>query len=523
MPLTQAVTPGISRVRTQVNGTYRRLRGFGATTIGRSVLLGLSGSVLITIGSFGVGDIPRNQRSLQDLDLAWLSFGHGKTLAGTAFWLGLAIMVIAWVRLGRTLRDTTPPDETTRTMGWTAIAWSAPLLVAVPLYSRDVYAYLAQGALLRDGFNPYSDGPAVQPGPLLDSMAQVWATTTAPYGPAFMSLTGAVTRVTGDNPVTGVLLMRLVLLPGLFLTLWALPKLARHFGTDPARALWLITLNPLVLVHLVGGPHVELLMMGVLIAGVTLVVLRRHVAGVGVLALAASIKITAGVAIPFVLWIWLSHIRDGRPVRAPDVARVLAWIIGVSAAIFGVLTLIVGHGFGWLLGLTWAAKIINWLTIPTAAAHAIAFVASPFTALPLLPLLEVTRGVGSVLLAVTLIGLWLWFRRGERDAVKGMAWAMLAVLLLEPSTLPWYYTWALVLAAAFTIERWAVIAIVVYSAFLLQMFGPDDEIFMYKLTDVAVALALSALAGWSLVREDPLRLRKLTRGRAHVPTTGELA
>lgn len=511
---------GDAHPRTWVGDNVRRLREFGMTAIGGSVLLGFAGSLLVTIGSFGVGDIPRNQTSLQDLGLSWLSFGHGKTLAGMSFWLGVAVTVVAWVRVGRTLRAVTPTDGAARTVGWAAIAWSAPLMIAVPLYSRDVYAYLAQGALLRDGFNPYADGPAVQPGALLDSMAQVWATTTAPYGPAFMSLTGAVTRVTGDDPVVGVLVMRLVLVPGLFLTLWALPKLARHFGTDPALALWLAVLNPLVLVHLVGGPHVELLMMGVLIAGVTLVVTRRHIAGVGVLALATSIKITAGVAIPFVLWIWLCHIRDERDVRAKDVARVLAWIAGVSVAVFGLLTLLVGHGFGWLLGLTWAAKIINWLTIPTAVAHMIALAASPFTALPLLPLLEVTRAVGSVVLALILVGLWLWFRRGERAAVTGMAWAMLAVLLLEPSTLPWYYTWALVLAAAFTIERWAVVAIVFYSVFLLQVFGPDDEIFMYKLTDVVVAAVLSALAGWSLIREDPLRLRRVTRGPSPAPVTG---
>jgi alpha-1,6-mannosyltransferase len=515
-----AVSPNATGSRARVTLARRRLRDFGATAVGHSVLLGLAGSVLVTAGSFGVGDIPRNQTSLQDLGLSWLSFGHGKTLTGIAFWLGIAVMVIAWVRLGRTLRDDAQPATGARTMGWAAVAWAAPLMIAVPLYSRDVYAYLAQGALLRDGFNPYSDGPAVQPGPLLDSMAQVWATTTAPYGPAFMSLTGAVTRVTGDHPIAGVLVMRLVLVPGLFLTLWALPKVARHFGTDPARALWLVVLNPLVLVHLVGGPHVELLMMGVLIAGVALVVLRRHVAGVSVLVLAASIKITAGVALPFVLWIWLAHIRDERPVRAGDVARVLAWIVGLSAVIFGVFTLLVGHGFGWLLGLTWAAKIINWLTIPTAFAHVITFAASPFTALPLLPVLEVTRAIGSVVLALTLVGLWVWFRRGERDAVKGMAWAMLAVLLLEPSTLPWYYTWALVLAAAFTLDRWAVAAIVFSSAFLLQVFGPDDEIFMYKLTDVVVAMALSALAAWSLLREDPLRLRRVTRGRTPVPAGG---
>lgn len=217
------------------------------------------------------------------------------------------------------------------------------------------------------------------------------------------------------------------------------------------------------------------------------------------------------------LWIWLAHIRADRDVRARDVAQIFAWIIGLCGAIFGALTLLVGHGFGWLLGLTWAAKIINWLTIPTALAHLIALGAAPFTSLALLPVLEVTRFIGSIVLGLSLVGLWVWFRRSERDAVKGMAWAMLAVLLLEPSTLPWYYTWALVLAAAFTLGRRALVAIVASSVFLLQVFGPSDDIFMYNLTDVLVAAALSALAGWSLLREDPLRIRRLTRAEPLSP------
>ncbi|HEY9314174.1 alpha-(1-_6)-mannopyranosyltransferase A [Williamsia sp.] len=493
--------------------SIRRLREFCATEVGHHVVLGFIGSLLITIGSFGVGDIPRNNTSLQAMNLSWMYYGHGKTLSTIAFWLGVALMVIAWVRLGRSLNAPDTTHTPASVIGWASMAWTAPMMIAIPLYSRDVYAYLAQGALLRDGFNPYSDGPVVNPGPLLDSMAQVWTTTTAPYGPGFMTITRLVTTVTGDSAVAGVLVMRLALLPGLVLTLWALPRLARRFGTDPSKALWLVALNPMVLIHLVGGPHVELLMMGVLIAGVTLAVEGRHVAGTSVLALAAAIKITAGVAIPFVLWIWLAHIRAERPVRTGDVVRVLAWIVGLSAVIFGALTLVVGHGFGWLLGLTWADRIINWLTIPTAVAHLITLAASPFTALPLLPALDVVRTVGSVILAVTLVGLWLWFRRSERDAVKGMAWAMFAVLLLEPSTLPWYYTWALILAAAFVPGRRATMAIIMFSVFLLQVFGPTDEIYMYEPVEVLQALVLSALAGWSFVKVDPLRLRRLTRGK----------
>ena len=37
--------------------------------------------------------------------------------------------------------------------------WAVPLLVTPPLFSRDVYSYLAIGSMMREGFNPYDSGP----------------------------------------------------------------------------------------------------------------------------------------------------------------------------------------------------------------------------------------------------------------------------------------------------------------------------------------------------------------------------
>ena len=81
----------------------------------------------------------------------------------------------AWVRVGRA---TLAGHVTVRDL-WTVLpAWTAPLLVATPMFSRDAYSYLAQGALLRDGFDPYEVGPVVNPGVLLDNVSNVWTTTT---------------------------------------------------------------------------------------------------------------------------------------------------------------------------------------------------------------------------------------------------------------------------------------------------------------------------------------------------------
>ncbi len=475
------------------------------------LVLGTVGAVLVCAGAFGVGDIPRNSTLLQDLGLTWMTYGHGKTLFGTIFWLGVATMVIAWVRLGRRVSSSAEPPPSVTTLRWGVLAWAAPLVISVPIYSRDVYAYLGQGAVFGAGFNPYADGPAHHPGPLLDSMAQVWASTTAPYGPAFMGLTRVVTEITGDHPIAGVLLMRAVLLPGLLLALWAIPRLAEHFGASPAAGLWLALFNPMVLIHLVAGTHVELLMLGLLVAGVTLAVTGRHVTGVAVLGVAVSIKVTAGIAIPFILWIWLSHIRDRRPVRPRDVAGVFAAIAGVTLAVFAAFTAALGLGLGWLTGLGWADRIVNWFTIPTLLAHLVTLVAAPFAALNLQPVLAVTRLIGAVVLAGILVTLWWRSRHDERSAMAGMTWAMLAVLLLEPSTLPWYYTWVLGLAVAFTLPPRVRALVVGVSTFMLIVFQPDDSILFYKLPETLLALALSILAGWSLLRTDPLRLRHLRR------------
>ncbi|MBD0860073.1 alpha-(1-_6)-mannopyranosyltransferase A [Gordonia sp. zg691] len=484
----------------------------------RDLICGAIGAALVCVGSFGVGDPPRNSPLLTDLGLSWITYGHGKNLFGTFFWTGVFLMVFAWVRLGRrVVRPTTDADTaaealpSTRTLGRWVLVWTAPLLIAVPVYSRDVYAYLAQGAVFGAGFDPYADGPAHAPGPLVDSMAQVWATTTAPYGPFFMGMLRVVTEITGDHVILGVLAIRLLLLPGLFLSLWAIPRLARRFGASPQAGLWLTLFNPLVLIHLVAGPHVELLMMGVLVSGIALVAQRRHVLGTSVLAVAVSIKITAGVALPFVLWMWLAHIRSERQVTARDVVTVFASIVGIALAVFGFWTLVVGLGIGWLTGLGWADVIINWFTIPTLAAHLVTLVAAPFVALNLQPVLEVTRSIGFVVLAVTLVVLWWRHRHDDRDAVAGMAWAMLAVLLLEPSTLPWYYTWVLAIAVAFTLPQWARATVVGASTFLLIVFQPDDAIVFYKPFEVALAAALAGLAAWSLVRPDPLSLRRFGR------------
>ena len=147
---------------------------------------------------------------------------------------------------------------------------------------------------------------------MLDNVSPIWTITTAPYGPAFILVAKFVTMLVGNNVVAGTMLLRLCMLPGLALLIWAAPRVARHVGANGAAALWICVLNPLVIIHLMGGVHNEMLMVGLMMAGIALTFGGHHVAGVALIAVAVAVKATAGLALPFMVWVWMRHLRDRR-------------------------------------------------------------------------------------------------------------------------------------------------------------------------------------------------------------------
>ncbi|MFT7024354.1 MAG: alpha-1,6-mannosyltransferase [Rhodococcus sp. (in: high G+C Gram-positive bacteria)] len=489
----------------------RQLALFLRSPEGHAAALGLIGAVLITFGGFGAGSVRRRDPLLEIMHLSWLRFGHGLVLSSILVWLGVVLMIVAWVRLGRaTLGGRTTLSE----LRWIVPVWTAPLLLSVPMFSRDAYSYLAQGALLRDGFDPYAVGPVANPGLLLDNVSNVWTTTTAPYGPLFLLLGQAITSITGDNVIAGTMLLRITMLPGLALMMWAVPRLATHMGGKPTIALWLAVLNPLVLIHLIGGVHNELLMVGLMTAGIVLVLEHKHVGGVALVAVAVAIKATAGLALPFMVWIWMIHereraIAENRSPMSPvrSFLKTAGTGAGVFGAVFVAASLVAGVGIGWLTALSGSAKIINWLSLPTILAHLITVSTSWFLDTNLGPVLEITRMICALALVIIIVGAWWFYRRTERDAVKGIVVALVAIVVLSPAALPWYYSWPLALAAGFALSTRTLMVLVGLSAWLMLVFRPDGSIGLYTLGHVALATFAAVVAALSLTTVDPLRLR----------------
>jgi alpha-1,6-mannosyltransferase len=488
-------TAGSTIARTQ---HFSRLREFITAADGRPALLGCLGAALITIGGLGAGSTKQHDPVLESLHLSWMRYGHGLVLSSVLLWVGVALMLIAWLWLGRRVLA---GDASEYTMVTTTGFWLAPLLLSVPVFSRDTYSYLAQGALLRDGLDPYAVGPIENPNPLLDNVSPIWTITTAPYGPAFIMIARLVTTLVGNHVIAGTMLLRLCMLPGLALLIWATPRLARHLSADVPIALWICVLNPLVIIHLMGGVHNEMLMVGLMTAGIALTFERHHVAGITLVAVAVAVKATAGIALPFLVWVWMRHLRERRGYRPlPAFAAAAGASVLIFIAVFAVLSGAAGVGLGWLTALAGSVKIINWLTIPTAAANLIHAVGGLFFPVNFYAVLQVTRLIGIVVIAVSLPLLWWRYRQNDRAVLTGIGWAMVVVVLFVPGALPWYYSWPLAVVAPLAQSRPAVAAIAAFSTWIMVIFKPDGAHGMYSWIHVLIATTCAMIAWYALSR-----------------------
>ena len=475
-----------------------RLAAFAMSPEARPALLGFAGATLITLGGLGAGSTRLHDPLLESLHLSWLRFGHGLVVSSVLLWGGVAVMLVSWLWLGRRVVDRTATEYT---MVATTGFWLAPLLLSVPVFSRDTYSYLAQGALLRDGLDPYIVGPIDNPNSLLDNVSPIWTTTTAPYGPAFILVAKFVTMVVGNDVVAGTMLLRLCMLPGLVMLIWAAPRVARHVGANGAAALWICVLNPLVIIHLMGGVHNEMLMVGLMMAAIALTFADRPAWGVSLIAIAVAVKATAGIALPFMVWVWMRRLRQRRNLGAvPAFGCATAASVVIFCVVFAVLSWLAGVGLGWLTALAGSVKIINWLTVPTAAANLINVVGGLVLPVNFYAVLDVTRIMGIAIIAISLPLLWWRFRHDDREALAGITLAMLVVVLFVPAALPWYYTWPLAVLSALAQSRAAIAVIAGFSTWIMVIFKPDGSHGMYSWLHVLLATTCAAVAWYSLAK-----------------------
>ncbi|WP_246632516.1 polyprenol phosphomannose-dependent alpha 1,6 mannosyltransferase MptB [Pseudonocardia nigra] len=464
------------------------------------LLLGLTASLLMVIGAFGAGGVLVRDPILSNSPLGFWRYGHGRELATVLIYVGVALMAWAWVRLGR---DVLAHRVGGRAVLTTAAVWTAPMLVTPPLFTRDVFSYLAQGGLPLAGFDPYEVGPEAMPGIFADNVHYFWQDTPAPYGPLFILLAKSVAWLAGDNIILGVILMRLALLPGLLLFVWALPELTRRLGGRVPVALWIAVANPVMVIHMIGGGHNDLLAVGLLAAGALVALRGLPAAGIALVTAAMAVKASAGVALPFIVLVWAGQLTGSRPAR---IAKATAAGIGVFVVVFGACTLVAGVDLGWLPALSAPSMIVNWMSIPTGVGELVHTLVGIVADVPKQPFINVTRVIGAAVLLWIAVREWWAARDGGPDAVRRAGVILFAVALLSPAMLPWYVSWgmALLAAAAWTARgmAWAVF----FSLMLVVAYYPNGEDALYNWPFIAGCALVWALAAVSLLRPDPLRL-----------------
>ncbi|MBA2951719.1 polyprenol phosphomannose-dependent alpha 1,6 mannosyltransferase MptB [Streptomyces himalayensis] len=396
----------------------------------RCRLLGLIGSAALAAGGTTAGALP-----IRDV-LSPSAAGAALGLVGVYF--GVVLLIAAWALLGREIRGPEPPAP--RSLLLVLALWAAPLVVAPPLFSRDVYSYLAQGAMVDAHIDVYAYGPARLGGPLVSEVAPIWRHTGAPYGPVFLSLAKVTADLTRTEVSAGVLGMRFVALLGVALMAAALPRLARHCGTDPAAALWLGALNPLVLLHLVAGAHNDAVMLGLLGVGLVAASGRWHLLGAVLVTLAALVKAPAALGLLAVVAL-RARGRTGRH-------RVLRAALTTAAAALTttvVATAVAGTGYGWIGALKTPVSPQNWAL--TSVLGRVTGDLLHHAGSDLAPLAAPAwHGIG---IAATLVAvLVIWLRRPRPAPVYAVGLSLAAIAVLGPAIRPWYVLWGLFLIAA---------------------------------------------------------------------------
>lgn len=287
------------------------------------------------------------------------------------------------------------------------------------LLSHDAFSYVDYARLaVVHGLDPYLHAPdAVPTDPVFARVT--WTESTSAYGPLFTLATYPLAWL----PVgVAVATLKATAALSVAAVAAAVARVAAWRGLDPLRAAAFVALNPLVLVHVVGGAHNDGLTMALAMIGVAAVLAGLRATGGASLIAAAAIKSSALLIAPFAL-------LGTRSVRLAFGA------LGAALALAAASHLAFGWDWTHAFGLAGENQDrTSHMSVPVTFARLTGLGAGP------------VRAAALALYGLGFAGLLAWTWRGG-DWVRAAAWASLGLLLATSWLLPWYLIWALPLVA----------------------------------------------------------------------------
>lgn len=306
----------------------------------------------------------------------------------------------------------------------------AALALAPPLLSLDVFSYVAYGRLSVEGLNPYEHAPQDLPGDAAADRVEDFGGAVSVYGPLFTFLSHGLALLGVPGAVWALKGIAALSVLGLS---WLAARLASRRGGSPQRAAALVGLNPLVLVHGVGGAHNDALMALGVLATVALATGGRAASAGATLVGAVAVKSAAAVIAPFAFL--GSRAAPGERERGGQLRRLLGGAAAAAAAIVAMALLAYGPAAGEALDILGSSQSrTSHNSIPATLARALDAD------------LDLLRALlaGAYVAGVAGAALWTW--RGG-DWVRAAAWAALGLLVASAYMTPWYVLWALPLVA----------------------------------------------------------------------------
>jgi hypothetical protein len=497
----------------------------------RTALLGLVGTAAVVVGSLMGG-----QAFATHLPGAWFFGMPGGPFGGIGtnaslptisslalVFGGLILLTRVWMGLLRYLRE--HEGFPVRRVVLVVVIWAVPLLLAPPLFSRDVYTYAAQGEMVSHHINPYAYGPSVLGATPFNELADaVWSNTESPYGPTFLTADSVLDQASGHQILADLVLLRLLALAGVGLMAAATPTLARSLKRDPAHAVLLGAGSPLVLLALLGGAHNDALMIGLLMAGLAVAKRVGTVPGVILCALAAGVKSPAALGVLFLGWVWAG---PGAPVRRRIAHTALAGVIALAT--MEVVALISGTGWGWIRTTSTADASFTGVTPVNVVARAGSIVSHvvqmPISTMGIRPVFSV---LGLAIAAY--VGWRQLLRSPQEGPVKTLGITLLVLALLGPIVWAWYVTWGIVVLAPAAKGRMTSLLIVISTfwafAGLTSVHGVFERMLHTFIVPDLLLIALLAavmlmpLGQFSIPRANRDRMPSITPGKTALAGAG---
>jgi alpha-1,6-mannosyltransferase len=470
--------------RTGLRGLDLARRGVQARPAVTLALAGFAAGALVVVAGGRVGT-GRTVIPLTDwLHLLWTRRQGDSYLPAALLVCGIVALLLLWLVAIR-LHHAGAWSE--RSVWCLAAAWAAPFAIGPPVLSNDVWRYAAQGLLQRRGLDPYSVGAsALGNVHAVAAVDPTWRSVPSSDGPLATTVQHLAVAISGGSPLGAVIVFRALGL-ACFVAIGVL--VAELAGSRRVEALTLTVLNPLLLLHVISGAHLEGVLSALLLGAVVAAHQRSWVLAIVLGCAAGSIKAPALVAVAAIIAVHHGGFRGAVRWRVA-VRDVVVAVVSVLA-----LAAIVRNGWGWL-------QSLNPSTLghtPLAPASLIADLYDPLITAASFDDLA-AGGRITTMLAAACIVVYLTVTAHRRALPSTVGYDLLAIGLLGPVLYPWSVLAGVVcLGPTSRGERRDWIVLVSAVACMLDLPGLSPPVSV-TLTLVGLGLGLAWLTGRDLAR-----------------------